>query len=169
MTRLKGRETSFVMFPLFIRSGKGHFMYVMAGKGTASVGQSRGMHASNAYLTHRKNVLVVEDQALLRFLAADMLEDAGYNPILAATADEAMDILSKGETVDLVFSDVNMPGRINGLDLAETVGARWPQIGVVLTSGAYLQEKRPLPNKAMFLPKPYEWEDVYRALKALQH
>ncbi|KXV21164.1 response regulator [Gluconobacter japonicus] len=144
-------------------------MYVMSGKGTTSVGQSHGMHAGGNYLTERKNVLVVEDQALLRFLAADMLEDAGYNPILAATGDEAMDILLKGETVDLVFSDVNMPGRINGLDLAETVVQRWPNIGVVLTSGAFLKGQRILPEKTAFLPKPYEWEDVYRVLEELTH
>lgn len=144
-------------------------MYVMSGKGTTSVGRSHGMHAGGAYLTNRKSILVVEDQALLRFLAADMLEDAGYNPVLAATADEAMDILLKGETVDLVFSDVNMPGRINGIDLAETVVQRWPDIGVILTSGAFLKEQRSLPEKATFLPKPYEWEDVYRVLKQLEH
>lgn len=121
----------------------------------------------------RARVLVVEDQTLLRLLAADMLEEAGFDVRLAENADIAMDVLLS-EGADLVFSDINMPGAMDGIGLAIEIERRWPAIGVLLTSGnppAMTHGGRGvmLPVNAAFLAKPYEWEDVRALLETLAH
>jgi CheY-like chemotaxis protein len=101
-------------------------------------------------------ILVVEDEALLRMLAGDILtEDAGYRVIEAANADEALILLESRHDVRLVFTDVNMPGELNGLDLARIVNTRFPGIKVMVTSGLASPYVGDLPKGTRFLPKPY--------------
>ena len=115
---------------------------------------------------HTKSVLVVEDEPLIRMLAADFLADAGYETMSASNADEAVRILET-RGVDAVFSDIDMPGSMNGLTLANSIARRWPNIGVLLASGKDSPVGRPASAKAGFLRKPYSQRDVVEALRRL--
>jgi two-component system, response regulator PdtaR len=101
-------------------------------------------------------ILVVEDEALVRMLAWDILtEDAGYRVLEAANADEALILLESRHDVRLVFTDVNMPGALNGFALARIVDMRFPGIKVIVTSGLARPGIGDLPKGKRFLPKPY--------------
>lgn len=104
-------------------------------------------------MSEPKTILVVEDEAVVRMMAVDMLEDAGYAVHEAGTADEALSLLEGKAKIDVMFTDIRMPGSMDGLALAEIVGNRWPAIGIIITSGHVA-----LPadiGQAVFLPKPY--------------
>ena len=114
----------------------------------------------------QKTILIVEDEAIVRMLAVDMLEDAGYVVREAGTADEALAVLEKGVPVDIVFTDVRMPGSMDGLALAGIVGDRWPQIGIIITSGHMILPGGG-PGQAVFLPKPYRSSTLSAQVAAL--
>jgi len=100
-------------------------------------------------------VLIVEDDYLLRLDAADMIEAAGFDVVGAANADEAIAILESRNDITVVFTDVQMPGSMDGLKLARAVRGRWPPIKIVTTSGQRIIEEIDLPEGGRFLPKPY--------------
>jgi CheY-like chemotaxis protein len=101
-------------------------------------------------------ILVVEDETLLRMLAGDILtEDAGCRVIEDVNADEALILLESRHDVRLVFTDVNMPGSLNGFALARLVDMRFPGIKVIVTSGLARPGVGDLPKGKRFLPKPY--------------
>lgn len=100
-------------------------------------------------------VLIVEDEPLVRMVARATLEDAGFYPVEAATADEALRILAGEHEFAAVVSDIEMPGEMNGLDLAWAIRAQWPKIAVVLTSGRQLPRPVDMPLKVRFVAKPY--------------
>lgn len=100
-------------------------------------------------------VLVVEDEGLVRLMAVDMLEDEGFTVIEAATADVAWAILEARDDIAILFTDIEMPGSMNGLDLASRVAARWPRIRLVLTSGRMRLANRDVPDHGQFVAKPY--------------
>jgi CheY-like chemotaxis protein len=100
-------------------------------------------------------VLVVEDEELVRLMAVDMLEDEGFSVIEAATADAAWAILEARDDISVLFTDVEMPGTMNGLDLASRVSARWPHIRLVITSGRVMLSNTAVPDHGQFVPKPY--------------
>jgi len=81
------------------------------------------------------NVLVVEDEMILRMRAVDIVEDAGFNPVEAVNADQAISILESRSDISLLFTDIQMPGSIDGLKLAHAVHDRWPSIKIILVSG----------------------------------
>src|SRR6202451_3350367 len=81
------------------------------------------------------NVLVVEDEMVLRMRAVDIVEDAGFTAVQAVNADEALSILQSRSDISLLFSDIQMPGSMDGLKLAHAVHDRWPSIKIVLVSG----------------------------------
>src|ERR1700754_1794205 len=81
------------------------------------------------------NVLVVEDEMVLRMKAVDIVEDAGFTAIEAVNADEALTILESRSDISLLFSDIQMPGSMDGLKLAHAVHDRWPSIKIILVSG----------------------------------
>jgi two-component system, response regulator PdtaR len=87
----------------------------------------------------RALVLIVEDELLIRLDAVDMIEAAGFDVIQAANADEAITILEARSDIQLVFTDVQMPGSMDGLKLAAAVRGRWPPIKIVATSGVARQ------------------------------
>ncbi|MGP7794513.1 response regulator [Sphingomonas sp. CLY1604] len=103
----------------------------------------------------RISVLLVEDEALVRMLGVDMLEDAGFGVFEAIGADEAMVILAEHEGIDLLFSDVDMPGSMDGLELARLVHQRWPDMRILLTSGHHRLTEAALPDGGRFLRKPW--------------
>jgi len=105
----------------------------------------------------RPAVLVVEDEALVRMYAADVLEDAGYEVIEAGNAQQALAQLEARPDLEVIFTDINMPGEMNGFDLAREVHQRRPGIAVILTSGR-MRPERALPEIRAFVPKPYTAE-----------
>src|ERR1700733_7544 len=80
-------------------------------------------------------VLVVEDEVMLRMRAVDIVEDAGFTPIEAVNADDALAILESRSDIEMLFTDIQMPGSIDGLKLAYAVHERWPLIKIILVSG----------------------------------
>jgi len=107
-----------------------------------------------------RHVLVVEDEPLIRLCAAEIIEDAGYAIVEAADADAAMRILEQRSDIDCIFTDVDMPGSMDGLALAHTAHHRWPPIGIIVTSGKRLLSREQLPRGGRFLAKPYLDSDV---------
>jgi CheY-like chemotaxis protein len=110
-----------------------------------------------AYPTATKGpaVLIVEDQALVRAGAVDLVEEAGFEAIEAANADEAIRILESRSDIRVVFTDIDMPGSMDGLKLAHAVRNRWPPIKLVVTSGQSLRADKDLPKGGRFVGKPY--------------
>ena len=113
------------------------------------------------------NVLVVEDDPLLRMTAVDIAQDAGFATLEASGADQAIAILEDRDDIRIVFTDVNMPGSMDGLELAHTVRCLWPTIQVIVTSGQIAVKPRDLPTGGLFFPKPYDPEMVTQALHRL--
>lgn len=101
-------------------------------------------------------VLVVEDEMLLRMRAVDMVEDAGYTPVEAVDADQAIAILESRSDIALLFTDIQMPGRMDGLGLANAVHERWPPIKIMLVSGQLKLAKTDIPADSQFFGKPFE-------------
>ena len=101
-------------------------------------------------------ILVVEDETLVRMSAVSVAEDSGFEALSAASADEAIGILESRSDVLLVFTDVNMPGSMNGLRLAHAVRGRWPPVELLVTSALGNITARDLPERRRFLPKPYD-------------
>ena len=115
-----------------------------------------------------KTVLVVEDEPLIRMTVATALTDAGFDVVEVDHADGALAVLSGslGE-VDLVFTDVNMPGTIDGLELAHRVQNLWPKIAVLIASGQAMLTPLDLPTGAHFLTKPYSTDQVVQEAMVL--
>jgi len=107
-------------------------------------------------------VLVAEDEALVRELSVGELQDAGYTVIEAANAGQALAILENGVAVDVLFTDVNMPGEIDGMVLAQLVHRRWPGVGLIVTSGKTDIPETDLPDDGRFIRKPYRLSEMSR-------
>jgi CheY-like chemotaxis protein len=114
----------------------------------------------------RPVVLIVEDEFLLRIDAVDMIAAAGFEALEAANADEAIEILEARPDVTVVFTDIQMPGSMDGLKLARAIRGRWPPIKIVATSGHPVGEPD-LPEGGRFLPKPYSPRQVTGVLREL--
>jgi DNA-binding NtrC family response regulator len=105
-----------------------------------------------------KEVLIVEDDAMIRIVAADALGDRGIMAWEAGDAEEALEVLEQHPRIGLLFTDVNMPGEMNGLGLAHEVSAIRPDVALIVTSGAVTLADSDLPDHGTFLPKPYPAE-----------
>jgi CheY-like chemotaxis protein len=99
-------------------------------------------------------VLVVEDDMMLRMRAVDMVEDAGYVPVEAVDADEAFAILQARSDIALLFTDIQMPGSMDGLQLAHVVHDRWPLLKIILVSGQLELSGIQIPRDSRFFGKP---------------
>lgn len=115
----------------------------------------------------RPVVLVVEDDLLLRMHAAEMVADAGFEVIEAANADQAIDILEARFDIQVVFTDIQMPGSMDGLKLARAIRGRWPPIKIVATSGLVDVGEKDLPEGGRFLAKPYSPDAIAGLLRDL--
>ncbi|KKB80506.1 transcriptional regulator [Devosia soli] len=115
----------------------------------------------------KQTVLVVEDESLVRMAIVDRLENEGFLVREAANADEALAILTKNLDIRLVFTDVDMPGTMDGLKLAAAVRDRWPPIKIVVTSGYKHVRLDEIPAEAEFVPKPYDPDNLISALRRL--
>src|SRR5580698_8497257 len=108
----------------------------------------------------RPVVLIVEDELLIRLDAIEMIEAAGFDTLEAGNAGEAIAILEARPDIHVVFTDIQMPGSMDGLKLARFVRGRWPPIKIVATSGFVIVRKDDLPEGSRFLPKPHRPEQV---------
>ena len=105
-------------------------------------------------------VLVVEDEMLLRMRAVDMVEDAGFTSVEAVDADEAVAILESRSDIALLFTDIQMPGSMDGLKLAHAVHERWPPIKIILVSGQLKLANIDIPADSRFFGKPLEAKEM---------
>ena len=104
----------------------------------------------------KKTVLVVEDEPLLLMLAVDIVEDAGFEAETATNADAALKILLTRPNIHIVFTDIDMPGSMDGLKLAAAIRDRWPPIEIIVTSGKAWPSKADMPARGHFFAKPYD-------------
>jgi CheY-like chemotaxis protein len=111
-------------------------------------------------------VLIVEDEPLVRLCAVETIEAAGFEVIEAASADEAIRILESRPDIRVVFTDIHMPGSMDGLKLAHAVRDRWPPIKLIVTSGRELVRAQDMPDGARFFAKPYDPVEIREALRA---
>lgn len=112
-------------------------------------------------------VLIVEDEMVLRMRAVDIVEDAGFVPVEAISADEAIEILESRDDISLLFTDIQMPGSMDGLKLAHATHARWPHIKIILVSGQIRVTDADKPDDSRFFPKPLEIEQMVHELQAM--
>jgi CheY-like chemotaxis protein len=117
--------------------------------------------------TKRPVVLIVEDEFLLRMDAVDMIAAAGFEVVEAGNADEAIEILEARRDITVVFTDIQMPGSMDGLKLARAVRGRWPPIKIVATSGQLDLRETDLPEGGRFLAKPYGPLEIAGVLREL--
>ena len=112
-------------------------------------------------------VLVVEDEFLIRMGIVGELEDAGFTVLEAANADAAIVLLQTNPSISLMFTDIDMPGGMNGLKLAEAVRSRWPPIKIIVTSGQIELSAADLPEGGRFFAKPYNGLAVAAAFREM--
>ena len=117
--------------------------------------------------TEVPRVLVVEDEMVLRMRAADIVEDAGFTPVEAVNADEALAILESRSDIAVLFTDIQMPGSMDGLKLAHAVHARWPNIKILLVSGQVKPSDAERPADSRFFGKPLGVEQMIAELQAM--
>ena len=112
-------------------------------------------------------VLVVEDETFIRMDVVDMLRAAGFDILEAANADEAIRLLECNSDVRLIFTDIDMPGSMNGLKLSAAVRDRWPPVKIIATSGHFKVQAGDLPVDARFIAKPYQPAEIISAVREL--
>ena len=112
----------------------------------------------------RSAVLIVEDEPLQRMMLVDMVEEAGFYAVEALDADDAVRILESRLDIRIVFTDIDMPGGVDGLKMAATIRDRWPPIELIITSGKRKPKLESIPARSVFFAKPYLKEQVVEAM-----
>jgi two-component sensor histidine kinase/ActR/RegA family two-component response regulator len=112
-------------------------------------------------------VLIVEDEMMLRMRAVDIVEDAGFSPVQAVNADQALSILESRSDISLLFTDIQMPGSMDGLKLAHAVHDRWPDIKIILVSGQVNPSDAEKPADSRFFGKPLSDDRMIAELQAM--
>lgn len=118
------------------------------------------MNVSLVQTAHVARILIVEDECLIRMLAADVAAEHGYAVLEADGSDEAISLLEREPDIDIVFTDIDMPGRCDGLMLAKHIRLSWPSVRIVITSGKVRPREDELPEGSLFLAKPYRPEEL---------
>ena len=112
-------------------------------------------------------ILVVEDEVLIRMDVAGQLEAEGYQVFEASNADEAIHLLANNPSIRLIFTDIDMPGSMDGLKLAEAVRDRWPPVKTIVTSGHRIVEITDIPDGSVFFSKPYKHDAIIGSMREL--
>ncbi|ABD07647.1 response regulator receiver domain protein [Rhodopseudomonas palustris HaA2] len=112
-------------------------------------------------------VLVVEDSTIIRMGAVDLVLSAGYEALEANDAEEAIRILESRNDVDLVFTDVQMPGTMDGIKLSHYIRDRWPPVQLIVASGEAILEESSLPTGSKFFSKPYDERTIIETMALL--
>jgi CheY-like chemotaxis protein len=115
------------------------------------------------------SILIVEDEVLTSEYLEFVLEKAGYEAIPAGSAEEAIAALEHRDDVDLVITDVNLPGGLNGLQMAALVRDRWPAINIIVVTGYSAPRSDEIPLGSLFVPKPYSAQKMMEAVRHFQH
>lgn len=115
-------------------------------------------------ITQFSKVLVVEDEALIRFNISDHLAQTGHEVLEATTAAEAFEVLESEQGVGIIITDIDMPGPVDGLMLAKFATERWPHLRVIVISGQQKADATDLPDDTAFLSKPFDLEDISRLM-----
>ncbi len=115
----------------------------------------------------RQTVLIVEDEVLIRMSSAATLEDAGFRILEAGSSAEALQILAANKDIDILMTDVRLPGEIDGLDLVALVHRVHPDIRAIVVSGNTSAEDASNAGAIGFLPKPYMAHSLVRAVNEL--
>jgi CheY-like chemotaxis protein len=111
-------------------------------------------------------VLVVEDEPMLLLDGMCLFEDAGYEAIPAASSAEAVCILEERDDIRVVITDIGMPGEMDGLKLCASIRDRWPPIELIVISGQSAPQPHEMPDRCVFLSKPYDVRQLLETLKA---
>jgi CheY-like chemotaxis protein len=114
----------------------------------------------------RSVALVVDDEAFARLYAVQVLLDQGYFVLEAADAEEGLEVLDAQDDISLLFTDISMPGDLDGLDLVDRVRGIRPDIALVVTSGHSIPAGGRLPEGVRFLPKPYTAHALNEAIRS---
>lgn len=113
----------------------------------------------------RSTLLVVEDDGLIRMDIVDMLDDNGFHTLEAANADAALNIFEGNSEIAALLTDIDMPGSMNGIDLARFCSEKWPDCKIIVISGRYVPAQGSVPAGTRFLTKPISEGDLSRALE----
>jgi two-component system, response regulator PdtaR len=111
-------------------------------------------------------ILIVEDEPLLCLNLSEVLRSEGYDVIATTNADEAIEVLQSRTDIRTIFTDINMPGSMNGLKLAAVVRDRWPPVNIIVTTGMRAPHSDELPAHALFIAKPYHHRNVLEAVRS---
>jgi DNA-binding response OmpR family regulator len=111
-------------------------------------------------------VLVVEDEVLIRLTLVDALHEAGFEVLDTGSADRAIELMNE-QTIHLLFTDIQLPGRLTGLDLARRVSERFPDAGIIVASGRVQPASADLPPGARFFSKPFGFDQIIACFKAM--
>ncbi len=117
--------------------------------------------------TDHPTILVTEDNAVLRLLASETLSEHGYTVVEADNAEEALKMLETRKDIRLLFTDIQMPPGLDGLELAREVHDRWPKVLLVITSGQVRPTRAEIADDGRFLAKPYRPKDLLVQIDAL--
>ena len=112
-------------------------------------------------------ILVVEDNPIIRMGAVDLVMAAGFEVLEASDADQAIRVLESRPDIHLVFTDVNMPGSMDGVKLAHYIRDRWPPVKLIVASGQTIIEENQLPAGARFFRKPYDESSIVEAMTGM--
>jgi CheY-like chemotaxis protein len=115
----------------------------------------------------RPVVLVVEDEPLQRLMAVDLVEDAGFDVVDVASAAEAVLVLESRPDIRVVFTDVDMPGGLDGMRFAATIRDRWPPIELIIVSGKRRPQADEMPARGVFFAKPYKKHEITAAMRRM--
>ena len=111
-------------------------------------------------------LLVVENELLLSLDISDALKDEGYDVITVANADDAIKVLETRNDIRTIFTDIDLPGSIDGLKLAAAVRDRWPPVNIIVTTGMRAPRRDEMPAKSLFIAKPYRSAEVLEAVRS---
>jgi DNA-binding NtrC family response regulator len=135
-----------------------------SGRGSSEGG--RGTRPGNGH-KHKPTIMVVEDEILIRLSTADFLRENGFRVLEASNASEALSVFAAGEPIELVFSDINMPGRMSGNGLADWINQQFPDVKVLLTAGEASAPQYPSTKYGPVIVKPYAHEALLAEIKRL--
>jgi CheY-like chemotaxis protein len=115
---------------------------------------------------HPVVILIVEDDGLINLMASDDLKRAGYDVVSVYSADEAIRVLESRNDIWLIFTDIDLPGSMDGLRLAAAVRDRWPPIHIIITTGHIRTSNASLPKGSAFLAKPYPASELLHTIQS---
>jgi CheY-like chemotaxis protein len=113
-------------------------------------------------------ILVVEDDPLLSLDISETLEGEGYDVIAVASADKAIKVLEARNDIRTIFTDINLPGSMDGLKLAAAVRDRWPPVHIIVTTGMRAPHRDEMPANSTFIAKPYRRAEVLEAVRSFE-